>query len=246
MPQKKLSQRKQKVKPQKKQKKIAKRKRTSYSLSQKSQVVDYAKKHGRNNAAAHFELDASMIGRWMKVSTNWSSEISENSRRVGSGRKAFFPEAERKLYNWIMEQRKQAFAVTYATIRYRMLEILEEPENLVLYDNASKDFKMSHRWLVAFLKRYKLALRRHTKIFQKLPIQTQDLLEKFQQFVIRLRTEKSFEMGEIFNMDETPVWFDMAGNITVNPKGEKTVHIRATGNEKNRFTVVLTCAAGED
>ena len=46
-------------------------------------------------------------------------------------------------------------------------------------------------------------------------------------------------------MDETPVWFDMAGNFTINPKGEKTVHIRATGNEKNRFTVVLTCAAGQ-
>jgi hypothetical protein len=47
-------------------------------------------------------------------------------------------------------------------------------------------------------------------------------------------------------MDETPVWFDMAGNFTINPKGEKTVHIRATGNEKNRFTVVLTCAAGKN
>ncbi|CAB4439968.1 unnamed protein product [Rhizophagus irregularis] len=44
-------------------------------------------------------------------------------------------------------------------------------------------------------------------------------------------------------MDETPVWFDMAGNITINPKGKKTVHVRGTGNEKNRFTVVLTCAA---
>ncbi|CAG8467870.1 42939_t:CDS:2 [Gigaspora margarita] len=44
-------------------------------------------------------------------------------------------------------------------------------------------------------------------------------------------------------MDEMPVWYDMAGNITINPKGEKTVHIHSTGNEKNRFTVVLTCAA---
>ncbi|GET59918.1 pogo transposable element with KRAB domain [Rhizophagus irregularis DAOM 181602=DAOM 197198] len=47
-------------------------------------------------------------------------------------------------------------------------------------------------------------------------------------------------------MDETPVWFDMTGwHFTINPKGEKTVHIHATGNEKNRFTVVLTCAAGK-
>jgi hypothetical protein len=37
----------------------------------------------------------------------------------------------------------------------------------------------------------------------------------------------------------------MAGNFTIGQKGEKTVHIRATGNEKNRFTVVLTCAAGK-
>ena len=47
-------------------------------------------------------------------------------------------------------------------------------------------------------------------------------------------------------MDETPVWVDMAGNFSIHQKGEKTVHIRGTGNENNRFTVVLTCAAGKD
>ena len=45
-------------------------------------------------------------------------------------------------------------------------------------------------------------------------------------------------------MDETPVWFDIAGNFTINAIGDKTVYIRRTSNEKNRFTVVLTCAAG--
>jgi hypothetical protein len=34
-------------------------------------------------------------------------------------------------------------------------------------------------------------------------------------------------------MDETPVWFDIAGNFTIDNKGEKTIHIRGTGNEKN-------------
>ena len=50
-------------------------------------------------------------------------------------------------------------------------------------------------------------------------------------------------MSNILNMDETPIWFDMARNFTIDQIGEKTVHIRSTGNEKNRFTVVLTCAA---
>jgi hypothetical protein len=52
-------------------------------------------------------------------------------------------------------------------------------------------------------------------------------------------------MCDIYNMDEMPVWFDMAGNFTVNQRGEKTVHVRETKNEKNQFTVVLTCAAGK-
>ncbi len=44
-------------------------------------------------------------------------------------------------------------------------------------------------------------------------------------------------------MNETPVWFDMASNFIVNQTGEKTVYIHRTGNEKNRFTVILTYTA---
>ena len=43
-------------------------------------------------------------------------------------------------------------------------------------------------------------------------------------------------------MDETPLTFDMPPNRTINNTGEKTIKIRTTGNEKNRVTVVLTCA----
>ena len=46
-------------------------------------------------------------------------------------------------------------------------------------------------------------------------------------------------------MDETPVYFDIVENFTIDVKGDKTVYIRGTGNEKNWFTVVLTCAAGQ-
>ena len=125
------------------------------------------------------------------------------------------------------------------------MEILKEDDMLEIYGKSVENFKKSHRWLIAFLRRYRLALRRRTRISQKLPSKTQDLLEKFQQYIIRLRLKKSFELENILNMDETPVWFDMTGNFTINPKGKKTVHIRATGNEKNQFTVVLTCAAGK-
>lgn len=205
--------------------KVSKRTRSSYSIEQKEEVVNYAKNHGRNNAAAHFGLDKSMVGRWVRASTKWEGEISRNRKKIGSGRKVFYPEAEKKLYNWIIEQRKQGLAVTYAILRVKMLEILKEPDIVILYGDITNDFKLSPRWLYAFMKRQRLSLRRRTKIAQKLPQQTQELLEKFRQFVARLRIKNSYEMCHIFNMDETPVWFDMAGNFSVNPVGEKTVHI---------------------
>jgi hypothetical protein len=93
--------------------------------------------------ARHFHLNASIVGRWVTVSKSWNIEISQDSKRIGSGRKAFYPKAEGKLYIWLTEQRKQGLAVTYATLQVKMQNILKEPEMITLYGNSVKDFKMS-------------------------------------------------------------------------------------------------------
>lgn len=186
-----------------------------------------------------------MVGRWMKASTKWTVETKLDSLRVGSGRNSFFPEAEKRLYDWVIEQRKQGLAVTYTTIKVTMFNILEEPDMVALYGNTTESFKASFCWLNGFMKRHNLSLRWHTKISQKLPKQTEELLEKFRQYVMHLRIKNCYELCNIFNMDETPVWFDIMGNFIINQKGDKTIHIRSTSNEKNQFTIVLTCAAGK-
>ena len=134
-----------KANKKKKVKQSIKRNRASYSIEQKKEVVTYAKEH-------------SMVGRWVTASKNWTTETNEKSKRVGAGRKAFYPEAEKKLYVWIIEQRKRGLAVTYATIKNKMLEILNEQDMVFLYGNLTEGFKTSHRWVVAFMKWYKLAL----------------------------------------------------------------------------------------
>ncbi|CAI2196802.1 4390_t:CDS:1, partial [Funneliformis geosporum] len=55
-------------------KKIGTRKRTSYSIEEKLIVVKYAKESGRNAAAKKFDLNAPMIGRWIKRSDEWEKE----------------------------------------------------------------------------------------------------------------------------------------------------------------------------
>ncbi|CAG8854287.1 24839_t:CDS:2, partial [Gigaspora margarita] len=48
-----------------------------------------------------------------------------------------------------------------------------------------------------------------------------------------------YDLSQIVNMDETPVYFDMAGTYTINQKSAKTVQIRTTKNEKNQFICIL-------
>jgi hypothetical protein len=77
-----------------------------------------------------------MVECWVKASSGWVTEINQNSKRVDSGQKAFYSEAEKKLYEWIIDQRKQGLVVTYAIVRVKMLDILKE-------NNAVKNFKTS-------------------------------------------------------------------------------------------------------
>ncbi|CAG8511113.1 8923_t:CDS:2 [Acaulospora morrowiae] len=227
---------------QKPKTKDAQRQRAAYPISKKEEVVEYAKKYSRNAAARHYGLDAPMVGRWVKASEKWNKDTDKNVMRLGSGRRAFFPEAEDRLYQWIVEQRNTAVSMTYAMIRKQMLEILKEPDMAALYTNADQ-FKARSRWLTAFMKRKKIALKRRNKFSHKLPEQLRASLDKFRHDIFQLRYALPFEMYNILNMCETPVWFDMAGNFAVNPIGEKNNHGNRSNNDKNRFTVVLTCAA---
>ncbi|CAG8829084.1 12987_t:CDS:1, partial [Cetraspora pellucida] len=132
--------------------------------------------------------------------------------------------------------RKDGFAVNHSSIKTKIVEIMRSSARLA-QDEAEKlviaNFKFSQHWLGRFLKHYDLSFRRKTNIMQKLPDDLKNMLLKFQQFVIRLCQKNNYLLGMIANMDEMPVWFDMVGNLTVNSRGMKTVHVQSTGNDKN-------------
>ena len=67
----------------------------------------------------------------------------------------------------------------------------------------------------------------------------------FNRFVIDERKLCACAMSEIGNMDETPMYFDMPGNTSVDFVGNKTIIIKTTGHEKKHLTVVLACLADE-
>ena len=81
------------------------------------------------------------------------------------------------------------------------------------------------------------------KIDQQLPKDLDHKITQFQTFVINQRKRNEYAMAHIGNMDETPMFFDVVGNTTINKKGEKTVLVKTTRHEKQHFTVVLACLA---
>jgi len=60
-----------------------------------------------------------------------------------------------------------------------------------------------------------------------------------------MRKKLCFKIGQLGNMDEVPLTFDVLSNKTVDVKGAETIMIKTSGNEKTRYTVVLACCGDE-
>ena len=86
-------------------------------------------------------------------------------------------------------------------------------------------------------------MRCRTHIAQRLPEDYEDKVTEFQRFIIMQRKRDIYEANQIGNADQTPLTFDIPHTMTIDTKGSSTVNIKVTGNEKNRFTVMLACTS---
>jgi len=58
-----------------------------------------------------------------------------------------------------------------------------------------------------------------------------------------MRKKLCFEIGQLGNMDEVPLTFDVPSNKIVDVKGARTIRIKTSGNEKTCYSVVIACCA---
>jgi hypothetical protein len=67
----------------------------------------------------------------------------------------------------------------------------------------------------------------------------EEKLVGFQRHVIGLRKKHSYLLSQIGNADETPVYFDMPPNYTVDDTGAKSVAVKISGHENLCVSVML-------
>ena len=93
------------------------------------------------------------------------------------------------------------------------------------------------------MQRNNLPIRRRTTTGQAMPKDGLAKIANFVKFYEKQRNTFEFALGNIANMDETPIWADTPSKTTVDQRGLKTVPIKSTGHEKQRMAICLAVKA---
>ena len=91
--------------------------------------------------------------------------------------------------------------------------------------NVITDFAGATSWCERFMRRNGLCMRTKTTIAQKLPREYERKIIEFHKYVINMRKKLCFEIGQLANMDEVPLTFDVPSNKAVDVKSAKTIMI---------------------
>ena len=109
--------------------------------------------------------------------------------------------------------------------------------------SADPAFKASLGWYQNWKRRHSVSLRAKTTLAQRLPDDMEEKVVQFHRFVIVARQRVGYPMSRIFNMDETPMRFELPSSRSLEFTGSRTVPVKTCGAEKPSFTVVLAVAA---
>ena len=215
------------------------KKKRSYSMEFKKQVVIYAEANSNRSAASRFDVEPKRVREWKKDIDKINATKSKRQRLDGGGRKCIDADLEEDLVHWIYEKRSRMLHVSRKMIMWKAKSIFDEKNE----DPALKDtFLASRGWCEKFMRRHGFSLRRKTTTAQKDPAYMVDRIVAYVMHVRRLQKQFSFHDTDTIAMDETPVWNDMVSNTTVEKTGSQEVNMKSTGHDKVRVSV---CLAGK-
>ena len=175
------------------------------------------------------------LQQWVKMEEKLKQAVASRDRHYRKGRKIkkmspMYPLLEEQLLSYLQERRSQGQGVTGKMLQRKAITLFP-----TLYPDVEK-FVASNGFLEKFMRRNGLAKRAVTSVGQKIPPDAPELIDL-------ILNDFAFISGKydiIMNMDETPMYFDLPANSTIDFKGLKSIQVKTTGYEKLRYTVLLT------
>lgn len=210
--------------------------RRSFNREFKLAVIEWFYANNKNvlQTASKFQIDRKQVRQW----TRNEEKIRKQKRKSKSSRSSNpkYPLLEKRLQEEFRERRTQGKIVKKWWFISRARQILSE------LHPTETTFKFSDRWFSGFCRRNKLTLRRKTHVAQKSPSLLEDSVKKFHAKLQRERKRGTYKLGDIANMDQTPLPFVLNDGKTYDPKGSKEVWCTSgpSGLDKRQCTVQLT------
>ena len=109
--------------------------------------------------------------------------------------------------------------------------------------SADPAFKASLGWYQKWKRHHSVSLRAKTTLSQRLSDNMEEKVVQFHRFVLVSRQRVGYPMSRIFNMDETPMLFELPSSRSLEFTGSRTVPVKTCRAEKRSFTDVLAVAA---
>ena len=162
------------------------KKKRSYSMEFKKQVVVYAEANSNRSAASHFDVEPKRVRKWKKDFEKTKSTKSNRQRLDGGGTKCINKDLEEDLVHWINEKRSKMLYVSRKMIMWKAKSIFDAKNE----DPTTKDsFVASRGWCEKFMRRHGFSLRRKTITAQKDPSYTIDRIVAYVMHVRRLQKQ---------------------------------------------------------
>ena len=107
-------------------------------------------------------------------------------------------------------------AVSGLMLRLKAKELTDDPS-----------FKASRGWYEKWKRRHSVSMRTKTTLAQRLPADLEENIVRFHRFVIAARRRADYPLSRIYNMDETPMRFELPSNRTLEFSGSRTVPVKS-------------------
>lgn len=192
--------------------------RQSFTAELKLKIISVAEEIGNRAAGRKYDVDEACIREWRRKKTTLQN--ANRDRRSFRGPKTgAYPELEAGLAEFIQERRDRGHAVSTEMAQMEALRLAK------VQGIPFNQFRASRGWFHRFMKRQGFSIRRRTTLCQRLPDAYEEKLLSFQRYVIDLRKRHDYLYSQIGNADQTPVYFEMPLDTTLQQKGSKSVSI---------------------
>ena len=193
------------------------------------------KKTGTLKGVAKMEgIDPSALRRWIKKLPELKQASCQSKFTLHEGGRTSFKHPV-QLVQWVLELRNQGMPVSMGMV------ILKTSQMDANFRRKTPTAKYSI--IRRLLRSNNIRIRAKTHESQRAPKEVMEEAKAFAQSVSPRVNGPNRDKRFILNMDQTPVFFSMTSNTTLEKKGARTVNVRSSSGSTMRITVAVTVTA---